>query len=165
MEVLIYSSTTSFSSVQSLSCVLLFGTPWTAACQASLSKHLELAQTQIHRVSDAIQPSHPLSSPYPPAFNLSPASGFLTMNQFFASGGQSIGDANNTWQFFFRVILFTDICVQLSEWRKPERQLRYSGRRVNGARTMDPGLGPALSKEALFSVNHVELSFLISEPG
>ena len=32
-------------------------------------KFLELAQTHIHRVSDAIQPSHPLSSPS--AFNLS----------------------------------------------------------------------------------------------
>ena len=32
---------------------------------------LELAQTHIHQISDAIQPSHPLSSPYPPAFNLS----------------------------------------------------------------------------------------------
>ena len=30
----------------------------------------ELAQTHVHRVSDAIQPSHPLSSPSPPAFNL-----------------------------------------------------------------------------------------------
>ena len=29
------------------------------------------AQTQVHQVSDAIQPSHPLSSPWPPAFNLS----------------------------------------------------------------------------------------------
>ena len=32
---------------------------------------LELAQTHVHRVSDAIQPSHPLSSPFPPAFDLS----------------------------------------------------------------------------------------------
>ena len=31
----------------------------------------ELAQTYIHQVGDAIQPSHPLSSPSPPAFNLS----------------------------------------------------------------------------------------------
>ena len=31
----------------------------------------ELAQTDVHRVGDAIQPSHPLSSPSPPAFNLS----------------------------------------------------------------------------------------------
>ena len=32
---------------------------------------LELAQSHVHRVSDAIQPSHPLSSASPPAFNLS----------------------------------------------------------------------------------------------
>ena len=31
---------------------------------------LELSQIRVHRVSDAIQPSHPLSSPSPPAFNL-----------------------------------------------------------------------------------------------
>ena len=31
---------------------------------------LELAQTHVHRVSDAIQSSHPLSSPVPPDFNL-----------------------------------------------------------------------------------------------
>ena len=31
----------------------------------------EFTQTHIHRVSDAIQPSHPLSSPSPPAPNLS----------------------------------------------------------------------------------------------
>ena len=31
---------------------------------------LELAQTHVHQVGDAIQPSHPLLSPSPPAFNL-----------------------------------------------------------------------------------------------
>ena len=31
----------------------------------------EPTQTHIHRVGDAIQPSHPLSSPSPPALNLS----------------------------------------------------------------------------------------------
>ena len=30
---------------------------------------LEITQTHVHRVSDAIQPSHPLSSPSPPAPN------------------------------------------------------------------------------------------------
>ena len=30
---------------------------------------LEFTQTHVHRVSDAIQPSHPLSSPFPPAPN------------------------------------------------------------------------------------------------
>ena len=32
---------------------------------------LEFAQTHVHRISDAITPSHPLSSPSSPAFNLS----------------------------------------------------------------------------------------------
>ena len=32
---------------------------------------LELTQTHVHWVGDAIQPSHPLLSPSPPAFNLS----------------------------------------------------------------------------------------------
>ena len=30
----------------------------------------ELAQTHVHHISDAIQTSHPLSSPSPPAFTL-----------------------------------------------------------------------------------------------
>ena len=59
------------SSVQSLSCVQLFATPWIAAHQASLSitnSRSSLRLTSI-RVSDAIQPSHPLSFPSPPAPN------------------------------------------------------------------------------------------------
>ena len=51
---------------------------------------LELAQTHVHRVSDAIQPSYPVSSPSPPTFSLSQRQSF-PMNPFFASGGQSIG--------------------------------------------------------------------------
>ena len=38
---------------------------------------LELAQTHVHWVSDAIQPSHPLSSPSPPALNLSQQQGLF----------------------------------------------------------------------------------------
>ena len=51
---------------------------------------LELAQSHVHRVGDAIQPSHPLSSPSPPASNLSQDQGLFKC-QFFTSGGQSIG--------------------------------------------------------------------------
>ena len=40
---------------------------------------LELAQPHVHRVSDTIQPSHPLSSPSPPAFSLSQ----LSLHFFF----------------------------------------------------------------------------------
>ena len=37
----------------------------------------ESTQTHVHRVSDAIQPSHPLSSPSPPALSLSQHQGLL----------------------------------------------------------------------------------------
>ena len=60
-----------FSSVQSLSRVWLFATPWTAARQAflSITKPPEFTQTHVHWVGDAMQPSHPLSSPSSPASN------------------------------------------------------------------------------------------------
>ena len=49
---------------------------------------LGFIQTQVHWLGDATQPSHPLSSPSPPTFNLS---GSFLMSRLFASGGQSIG--------------------------------------------------------------------------
>ena len=48
----------------------------------------EFTQTHVHRVGDAIQSSHPLSSPSP-AFNLSQHQGL-----FFTSGGQSVRASN-----------------------------------------------------------------------
>ena len=68
----------SFSSVQSLSCVWL--------CDAmncsmpGLPVHHQLpesTQTHVHWVGDVIQPSHPLSSPFPPALNLSQHQGLF----------------------------------------------------------------------------------------
>jgi len=50
----------------------------------------EFTQTHVHRVSDAIQPSHPLSSPSPPAPNPSQHQSF-PMSQLFTWGGQSTG--------------------------------------------------------------------------
>ena len=47
----------------------------------------ELAQTEVHWVSDAIQPSHPLL--LTSALNLSQHWGFFPMSWLFASGGQS----------------------------------------------------------------------------
>ena len=72
--------TLQFSSVQSLSQVHLFVTPWTAAGQASPVHHqlLEFTQAHVHWVSDAIQPSHPLLSPSPPAFNPSHRQGLFS---------------------------------------------------------------------------------------
>ena len=85
-------STISECSVQLLSRVRLLATPWTSARQASLSiTNSRSPPKHVHQVGDAIQPSHPRSSPSPPAFNLSQHQGLFLMSHFFASGGQSIG--------------------------------------------------------------------------
>ena len=42
-----------------------------------LHHFLQLTQTHVHRVGDAIQPSHPLSSPFPPTFSLSQYQGLF----------------------------------------------------------------------------------------
>ena len=52
---------------------------------------MEITQTHVHWVYDAILPSHPLWSPTPPAFNLFQHQGLFQWSKFFASGGRSIG--------------------------------------------------------------------------
>ena len=66
-----------FGSVQSRSHVRLFAIPWPAARQAVHHQLAEFTQTHVHEVGDAIQPSHLLSSPSPPAFNLSQHQGLF----------------------------------------------------------------------------------------
>ena len=51
----------------------------------------EPTEMHVHSIGDAIQPSHPLLSPSPPAFNLSQHQSPFLVSQLFASGGQSIG--------------------------------------------------------------------------
>ena len=53
-----------------------------------LHRLVELAQTHVHWLSDAIQQSHPLLSHL--CLQSFPASGSFPMNQFFTSAGQSI---------------------------------------------------------------------------
>ena len=80
--------------VQSLSRVFLFVAPSTEAPQPGsrvLPCLLEAVPTLVHRVGDAIQPAHPLSSPFSSRLQSFPASGSFQMSQLFASGGQRIG--------------------------------------------------------------------------
>ena len=84
-----------FSSVQFSSVAQLCPTLWNPmnGSTPGLSVHHQLpefTQTHLHRVGDAIQPSHPLSSTFPSAFDLSQQQG-LSKSPFSASGGQSIG--------------------------------------------------------------------------
>ena len=67
-------------------------TSWIAARQASLSitNSQSSLRLNVHRVGDAIQPSHPLSSPFLPAPNPSQHESF-PMSQRFARSGQNSG--------------------------------------------------------------------------
>ena len=61
-----------WSSLVQSQAVQLFVTPWTAACQASISFTISQSLLKlVHWVSDTIHASHPLLSPSPPALNLS----------------------------------------------------------------------------------------------
>ena len=81
-----------FSSVQSLSCVWLFATPWTAAHQASLSITNSRACSNSRPLSQWCHPTISFSVivPFSSHLQSSPASGSFQMSQFFASGGQRI---------------------------------------------------------------------------
>ena len=67
-QVILWDCHIQFSSVQSLSRVRLFATHGLQhARPPCLSPTWEFTQTHVHWISDAIQPSHPLLSPSPPA--------------------------------------------------------------------------------------------------
>ena len=70
-----------FSSVQSLSRIRLPVTPMNCSMPGLPVHHKlpEFTQTHAHRVGDAIQPSHPLSSPSPPAPNPSQYQGLFQL--------------------------------------------------------------------------------------
>ena len=115
-----------FSSVQSLSRVWLCDLMNRSTSGLPVHHYLpEFTQTHIHRVGDAIQPSHPLLSPFPPAPNPSQpssclviqwcylnmsssatlfsfclqsfqASGSIPMDWSFPSDGQNIGASGST---------------------------------------------------------------------
>ena len=59
-------------------------------------QHWEFTQTHIHPVSDAIQPSHPLSSPSSPTFNLSQHQSLLNESVLHIRGPKD-------WSFSFSI--------------------------------------------------------------
>ena len=85
-----------FSSVQSLSRVLLFATPWAATRQASLSIANSRSPPKPMSIESMMHPT--ISSSVvlfscPQSF---PASGSFQMSQLFVSGGQSIGVSSSS---------------------------------------------------------------------
>ena len=80
------------SSVQSLSRVWLWD-PMDCSTPGLPVHHQlpELTQTHVHHVRDAIQPSHPLLSPFPNAFNFPSIRVFSNESVLALAGGQSTG--------------------------------------------------------------------------
>ena len=102
------STSVQFSSVQSLSHVQLSVIPWISACQASPSITISRSSLKyVHRVSDAIQPSHPLSSPSPPAPNPS-------QHQNLFQWVNSLMRFPKYWSFSFSIIPSKEISGLIS---------------------------------------------------
>ena len=134
------------SSVQSLSRVRLFATPWTTACQASLFITNSLGAYSNSCASSqwghpTISSSAVLFSSCPQSF---PASRSFQMTQFFASGGQSIGASASA----------SVLSMNIQDWFP----LGVTG----WVSLQSKGLSRVLSKPQFKSINSLALSFLYS---
>ena len=69
---------------------------------------LEFTQTHVHRVSDAIQPSHPPSSPSPPALNPSQHQSLFQ----WANSIHTVQEFQNVWKV---KVLVTQSCLTLGD--------------------------------------------------
>ena len=83
--------------IQLLSSVGLFATPWTVARQASLSITNSWSLLKLMSI-ESVMPSNHLLLCHPLILlpSIFPASGSFPMSQFFTSGGQSIGVSAST---------------------------------------------------------------------
>ena len=80
-----------FSSVQSLSHVRLFATPWIAATQDSLSITNSRSSLRLASIKSVMPSSHLIFVPFSSCPQSLPASGSSPMSQLFTWGGQTTG--------------------------------------------------------------------------
>ena len=112
-------------------------------------KLLELAQTHVHQVGDAIQPSHPQSSPSPPAINLSQHQGVFQWVSSLHQVAKVLEFQHQSFQTIFRVEAQTyqkERPVQPLVWqrqRKTQRRMCGRGRRLCSVRLTGVGTGSA----------------------
>ena len=83
-------------------------------------QYLELAQTHVHRVSDTIQPSHPLSSPSPLALNLFQHWGLF---QWIGSSHQ----VAKYWSFGFSISTSNEYSGLISFWKPGLMSFQFKG--------------------------------------
>ena len=85
--------------VQSLSRVQLFVTPWTTACQASLSFTITQSFLKLMSIELVMSSNHLiLCIPFSPCLQSFPASGSFPMSCLFGLGGWSSGAMNSNGQ-------------------------------------------------------------------
>ena len=82
---------------------------------------LEFAQTHVHQVGDAIQPSHPLSTPSPPAFSLSQQQGLFQWVSSLHQVTKLLEFLHQSFQWVFRVDFLWDWLVW-SPWSPRDSQ-------------------------------------------
>ena len=86
------------SSVQSLSRVRLFVTPWTAALQTSLSFNISLSLLKLMSIESVMPSNHLiLYRSFSSCLQSFPTSGSFQMSQLFMWGGERIGVSASTW--------------------------------------------------------------------
>ena len=87
----LYATRYRVQSVQLLSCVQPFVTPWTAARQASLSITNSCSLLKLMSIESVMPSNHLILVITFSCLQSFPASGSFPVSQFFTSGGQSIG--------------------------------------------------------------------------
>ena len=122
----------------------------------------EPTQTHVCWASDAIQPSHPLSSPSPPTFNLSQHQSFQ-MSQFFPSGGQNIGASASvlpmTIQDWFPLGLTDLISLRSKELSRVFSNTTAQKHQFFSAQLYDPTLTSILNYWKNHSFDYMDLGW------
>ena len=117
VDILVYISCFAFSSVQSLSCVWLVATPWTAAHQTSLSITNSWTLLKLKSVESVMPSNHLiLSSRFSSQLQSFAALESFQMSQFSTSGGQrsEFQLQHQSFQWVFRIDFLYDGLVQSS---------------------------------------------------
>ena len=102
----------------------------------------DLAPTRVHCIGDAIQPSHPLGSPSPPALNLSQHHVFFfffpSECQLFSSSGQSMMYSATYKRFSITGILCKELRIaRQQEMEQPDKSTVPRTLHANPGRSMN----------------------------
>ena len=130
--------------IQVLSHVWLFGTPWTAACQASLSFTISWSLLKLMSIESVMSSNHLILCHPLLLHSIFPSIRVFFNRQLFASGGQSIGASASIWSW----ILFSfNIPMNIQGWFPWPWQIPVPGVSSKVSPTgQSPGAGPGAGR-------------------